>query len=135
MTDFSRRASVALLILAPFGTAFAQTAAAPPAASGRRGPNGGQIVTADGHPIELVLSGTTLTLFLNEEHGRPSPSARASGRATVQAAGQTATVTLVPAEPNRLVGTLAAPPAAGARVVFNGTMGDGHRVTARYVIE
>ena len=54
---------------------------------------------------------------------------------TVQAGGQTATVTLAPAPPNRLVGTLGAPLPAGARVVFNGTMADGDRVTARYVVE
>jgi len=41
----------------------------------------------------------------------------------------------MPAEPNRLVGTLAAPLPAGARVVFTGTMADGHRVTGRYVME
>jgi hypothetical protein len=122
----TRRALAALLLL----PCAARAQNAP-----RRGPNGGPVVLADGHPIELVVSGTTLTLFLNEENGRPASSARASGRATVQAGGQTATVSLTPAEPNRLVGTLAAPLAAGARVVFNGTMSDGHRVTARYVIE
>ena len=61
--------------------------------------------------------------------------ARANGRATVQAGGPTATVTLASPEPNLLIGTLAAPLAAGARVVFNGTLSDGHRVTARDVIE
>lgn len=118
-----RRALLALLLP---GAALAQPA---------RGPNGGQMVTADGHPIELVLSGTALTLFLNGEDGRPSASARASGRVTVQAAGRTATLALAPAEPNRLVGTLPAPLAAGARVVFTGTMADGHRLTARFVVE
>lgn len=130
MTRFTRRGVASLLLLAPSGAALAQGAAAP-----RRGPNGGQVITADGHPIELVVSGTTLTLFVSEENGQPMATARASGRATVQAGGQTATVNLAPAEPNRLVGTLAAPLAAGARVVFNGTLSDGHRVTARYVVE
>lgn len=122
----SRRALPALLL-----TPAAALAQAP----ARRGPNGGLLAMADGHPIELVIAGTALTFYLNEDIGRPSPSARASGRATVQAGGQTATVALTPAEPNRLVGTLAAPLAAGARVVLNGTMGDGHRVTARFVLE
>lgn len=124
--NLTRRMLPAMLLVP--GLAMAQPARP-------RGPNGGQVVTADGHPIELVLSGTTLTLFLNEEAGRPSSSARATGRVTVQAGGQTATVALTPAEPNRMVGTLAAPLAPGARVVFTGTMSDGHRVTARYVIE
>ncbi|MBK1657278.1 hypothetical protein [Paracraurococcus ruber] len=125
----TRRGLAAILLATSAGPALAQGTPA------RRGPNGGLVAIADGHPIELLLAGTTLTLFLSGEDGRPSPSARASGRATVQAGGQTASVTLTPAEPNRLVGTLAAPLAAGARVVFNGTLGDGHRVTARYVLE
>jgi hypothetical protein len=124
--NLSRRILPAMLLLP--AAAMAQQPA-------RRGPNGGPVVTADGHPIELVLSGTTLTLFVSEENGRPMSSARANGRVTVQAAGQTATVTLAPAEPNRLVGTLAAPLAPGARVVFTGTLSDGHRVTARYVVD
>jgi hypothetical protein len=120
------------LLLLP-GPAMAQAPAQQGAA--RRRPNGGLVAVADGHPLELLVSGTDATLFLNGEDGRPSPSARANGRLTIQAGGQTSTVTLRPAEPNRLVGTLPAPLAAGARVAFTGAMSDGHRVTARYVIE
>jgi hypothetical protein len=126
----TRRALPALLLLP--GVALAQ---APAQGGARRGPNGGLVTVADGHPLELLVTGTDATLFLNGEDGRPSPSARANGRLTIQAGGQTSTVTLRPAEPNRLVGTRPAPLAAGARVVFNGAMSDGHRVTARYVIE
>lgn len=122
----SRRALPALLLVP--GTATAQ----PPV---RPGPHGGQVVVADGHPVELVASDTELVLFLTEEDGRPSSSARASGRVTVQAGGRTAVVPLRPAEPDRLVGTLATPLAPGARLVFNGTLGDGHRVTARWTME
>jgi hypothetical protein len=113
------------LLLLP-GPAMAQAPAQQGAA--RRRPNGGLVAVADGHPLELLVSGTDATLFLNGEDGRPS-------RLTIQAGGQTSTVTLRPAEPNRLVGTLPAPLAAGARVAFTGAMSDGHRVTARYVIE
>lgn len=100
-----------------------------------RGPNGGQVVVADGHPIELLVEGLGVTLFLNGENGRPAPSRGASGRVVVQAGGQTATVALAAAEPNRLVGRLAAPLAAGARLVFTGSMADGHRIQARYTLE
>ena len=124
--NLSRRILPAMLLLPVAAMAQQPT---------RRGPNGGPVVTADGHPIELILSGTTLTLFVSEENGRPMSSARANGRVTVQTAGQTATVTLAPAEPNRMVGTLAAPLPPGARVVFTGTLSDGHRVTARYMVE
>ena len=90
---------------------------------------------ADGHPVELVISGTDLTLFLNEEDDRPSSSARATGRVTVQTGGQTPTLPLRFTEPNRLVATLSAPLASDARVVFNGTSSDGDRATARWTIE
>ena len=99
------------------------------------GPNGGLVVVADGHPVELLVQGLDLTVFLSEEEGRPAPSRGASGRVVVQSGGQTATVALAPAEPNRLVGRLAAPVAAGARMVFSGAMADGHRVQARFVLE
>lgn len=65
----------------------------------------------------------------------PGPADRPDAPGQVQACGHTATVALTPAEPNRLVGTLSAPLAAGALLAFNGAMGDGHRVTARYVVE
>ncbi len=100
-----------------------------------RGPNGGMVAVADGHPIELVVEGQTVTFFLNGENGRPEPSRGASGRVVIQAGGQTATVSLTPAEPNRLVGQLAVPLAAGARLVFTGAMADGHRIQARYSME
>jgi len=122
-----RRMLAAVIVLAP-GLALSQRAPT-------RGPNGGIVVVADGHPIELVVAGQSITLFLNGEDGRPAPSRGASGRAVVQAGGQTATVALAPAEPNRLVGQLAAPLTAGARLIFTGTMSDGHRIQARYTVE
>lgn len=126
-----RRSLGAMFLLAPGlvpGLVWAQGAPA-------RGPNGGMVVVADGHPIELVVEGQTVTLFLNGENGRPAPSRGASGRVVVQAGGQTATASLAPAEPNRLVGQLSVQVAAGTRLIFTGTMADGHRIQARYTLE
>lgn len=122
-----RRTFAAAILLVPC-LALAQRAPT-------RGPHGGMVVLADGHPIELVVEGQTLTLFLNGENGQPAPSRGASGRVVVQADGQTATISLAAAEPNRLVGQLAAPLAKGARLVFSGAMADGHRIQARYTLE
>jgi len=122
-----RRSLIAASLLVP-GFAAAQRASA-------RGPNGGIVAVADGHPIELVVDGQTVTFFLLAENGRPAPSRGASGRVVVQAGGQTATFSLLPEEPNRLVGQLAAPLPAGARLVFTGAMADGHRIQARYTLE
>lgn len=99
-----------------------------------KGPNGGPVVDAAGHHVEMVAKGTDLVLFLTEEGDKPLASAGAkNARAVVQDGGGTASLPLQPAEPNRLVGTLAQPLGSGARVVVSATMADGHAVQARFV--
>ncbi len=112
-------------------------AAAPLAAAAHetaKGPNGGPVVDSAGHHVEMVANGTQLVLFLTGEADKPIASAGTrNARAIVQDGGKTATVQLQPAEPNRLVGILAAPLGKGARVVVSATMADGHAVQARFV--
>lgn len=106
----------------------------PLAASGQapaKGPNGGMVTVSDGHDIEMVANGTELIIYLYEESKKPT-TGRAGARAVVQDSGKTTTVQLTPAAPNRLVGTLPAPLAAGARVVVSATLADGHKVQARF---
>ena|SRR5829696_432634 len=99
-----------------------------------KGPNGGPVADSSGHHVELVANGTELVLFLTGEADKPIASAGTkNARAIVQDAGKTATVPLLPAEPNRLVGTLSGPLGKGARVVVSATMADGHAVQARFV--
>ena len=99
-----------------------------------KGPNGGPVVDSAGHHVEMVAKGTELVLFLTEENDKPLASAGTkNARAIVQDGGKTATVSLQPAEPNKLVGTLAQPLGPGARVVVSATMADGHGVQARFV--
>ncbi|MFC4172444.1 hypothetical protein ACFOYU_10270 [Microvirga sp. GCM10011540] len=98
-----------------------------------KGPNGGPVADSAGHHVEMVATGTELTLYLTEGADKPLASAGArNARAIVQDGGRTATVPLQPAEPNRLVGALAQPLGAGARVVVSATMADGHTVQARF---
>jgi hypothetical protein len=99
-----------------------------------KGPNGGPVFDSGGHHVELVTQGTELLLVLTEGDDKPLASAGTkNARATIQDGGKTATVALQPAEPNKLVGTLAKPLGAGARVVVSATMNDGHAVQARFV--
>lgn len=99
-----------------------------------KGPNGGPVVDSAGHHVEMVASGTELVLFLTDEAEKPLASTGAKNpRAIVQDGGKTATLPLTPADPNRLVGTLAQPLGKGARVVVSVTMADGHAVQARFV--
>jgi hypothetical protein len=101
-----------------------------------KGPNGGPVVDAAGHHIEMVARGTELVLFVTAEADAAHPSAGAkNARAIVQDGGKTATVQLQAADPNRLIGALPAPLAKGARVVVTATLADGHAVQARFVLD
>ena len=99
-----------------------------------KGPNGGPVVDSAGHHVEMVAKGTELVLFLTEADDTPLASAGTkNARAIVQDGGKTATVSLQPTEPNKLVGALTQPLAPGARVVVSATLADGHTVLARFV--
>ncbi len=99
-----------------------------------KGPNGGPVVDSAGHHVEMVVKGSKLILFLTEADDKPLASAGTkNARAIVQDGGKTATVQLQPAEPNKLVGSLAQPLGSGARVIVSATMTDGHAVQARFV--
>ena len=99
-----------------------------------KGPNGGPLVEASGHHVEMVATGTDLVLFLTGEADTPHASGGAkNARAVVQDGGKTANVQLQPAEPNKLIGSLPAPLGKGARVVVSATLGDGHAIQARFV--
>lgn len=109
--------------------ALAAALLATPAAAA--GPNGGQTVVADGHPVEFVNTGTGVTFFLSDEDGKPVDTAGLSAKAYVQAAGKTETLTLKPAAPNKLVADLKAPLPAGAKVVLWAKL-HGHNLQARF---
>jgi hypothetical protein len=117
----------AVLIAIIATAALAQT---PP----KKGPNGGMVVTSEGHPIEFVLKGQEFIFYINDDDGSSLPTKDMRGRATVQDGGKTTTVPLQPAAPNMMVGKLQAPLGAKARVVFSGNV-HGHSLTARYLTE
>ena len=96
-----------------------------------KGPNGGDVVVMEGHPIEFVTEGQEITFYIVSEDKSPTPTAGATGRAVVQDGGKTVAVDLKPAEPNRLVGQLSAPLGANARVVFAAKV-EGHNLQARF---
>jgi hypothetical protein len=117
---------LALLIAMTTTASFAQ---AP-----KKGPNGGMIVTSQGHPIEFVLKGQELIFYVSDDDGSSLSTKDMRGRATVQDGGKTVTVPLEPAAPNMMSGKLQAPLGSKARVVFSGNL-HGHALTARYVTE
>jgi hypothetical protein len=103
-----------------------------PAGAEGKGPNGGMVVTADEHPIEFVVREKEIVFYLSDHDGKPLPTKDVKARAVVQDGGKTMTIALTPSEPNLLVGKLASPLGAKARVVFSSVF-EGHALQARFV--
>ena len=97
-----------------------------------KGPNGGDVVKVEDHPIEFVLRGQEIVFYVGDHDGKPMPTKGLKARAVVQVGGKTMTIALSPAAPNRFVGKLAAPLGPKARVVFSSVF-DGHNLQARFV--
>ena len=97
----------------------------------KTGPNGGMVMTADGHPIEFVSNGLEIVFFLSDDDGKPMSTKGLKARAVVQDAGKTSNVSLTAAEPNKLVGTLPAPLGKGAKIVMSAKVHD-HNLQARF---
>ena len=98
------------------------------------GPNGGMVEGKPGHEIELVVSPSELTVYV--EHDEKAHGAQgASLRAIVQAGGKTTTVPLESIDHSKHVGKLRAPLPKGAIVVVTGKDEHGDVVSARYTIK
>lgn len=97
------------------------------------GPNGGQIVDVKGHHVEFTVKDNAITVYLTDDKDAPIASAGATAKAVIQDAGKSTNISLVPAEPNLLTGTLPAPLSTGAKVVIAGKLADGHEILARFV--
>ena len=117
--------SSALILVAITGASAHETA---------KGPNGGSVVDVAGHHVEFVPSATEMTFYLTGEVDAPIASTGAKVKAIVQDAGKTAQIDLVPVEPNKLVGKLAAPLTKGAKVVVTGALSDGHSLQAKFAM-
>src|SRR5262249_35645733 len=100
----------------------------------KKGPNGGMVVTSEGHPIEFVLKGQEGVFYINDDDGSALSTKSMRAPATVQGGGKKTTGALPPTAPNLMTGKLQAPLGAKARVVFSGSL-HGHSLTARYVTE
>jgi hypothetical protein len=119
-----KRLSVVLLAAV---IAHAAAAQAP-----KKGANGGDVIVVEGHPIEFVSKGQQIIFYILEDDGQtPTQTKGTTGRAVVQDGGKTAAISLSPEEPNKLVGQLAMPLGAKARVVFSAKVAD-HTLQARF---
>jgi len=118
-----KQTATGMLVVASLlgSAAFAQT----------KGPNGGMVTKADGHPIEFVNNGQEIVFFFSDDDGSPMSMKGVDARAVVQDGGKTTTVPLAAAEPNKMVGKLQAPLNPGARVVVSAKL-HGHSLQARF---
>lgn len=117
--------AASIMVTAVLGAAQAQ---------GNRGPNGGIIVTTQGHPIEFVYKDQDLRFYVGDDDGSPLSTEGMQGRAFVVDGGKVTTISLTPATPNLMTGQVPAPLGSKARVVFTATL-HGHTLTARYVVD
>jgi hypothetical protein len=104
----------------------------------KKGANGGAVVVGSGHPIEFVTKDLDITFYFLDDDGTPLATKTIQGRAVVQDGGKTTTVPLSPSEPNKMVGKLAAPLGAKARVALSATFSAGghkHTLQARFTAE
>lgn len=99
-----------------------------------KGPHGGALIDVAGHHVEFIPSSSELTFYLTDESDAPIASSGSALKAIVQDGGKTIQVKLDPAAPNKLIGKIAAPLSAGAKVVISGSLADGHALQGRFVV-
>jgi hypothetical protein len=120
-----------IILAAALTSAFASAAFGQEVA---KGPNGGPVVETHDVFVEMTVEDKNLVLHFADEDGKPvSSEGTTKARAIVQDAGKTTTVALETQAPNRLVGALAGPLGASARIVVSATLADGHAIQARFV--
>ena len=97
------------------------------------GPNGGQLVTANGHHVEFVVKDENLIFYVTDEANKPETTKDAVASVTLQSKGKPAIVPLSPAEPNQLTAKLEPAVAAGVKLVISAKLSGGHDLQARFV--
>lgn len=105
-------------------TALAATASAH-AHEPRLGPNGGTLVDAGAHHVELVANNTSVWIYLSDAADAPVSSKGFTGTAILLVGGKPQRVALEPSGGSALTGQLAAPIADPVRGVVQLTGPDG----------
>ena len=95
---------------------------------------GGLVAEAGVFQGELVRKADGITLYVLD-HGEPVPTAGASARLTVLAAGQRSELALTPAGENRLAAPAGTTLPKGARVVAAVTLADGRSGALRFALD
>jgi hypothetical protein len=99
---------------------------------GAKGPNGGTMEDVAGVVAELVTSGTTLTVHVFDEAGKPIATKGFTASALVVAAGKQETLNLAASGENALAGTTKSPIGAGSAITVMLRTSEGKSGQARY---
>jgi hypothetical protein len=116
------RLMLAMLLLAP---ALAH-AHAP-----RIGPRGGALVDAGAHHVEVVVTPTTLDVFVSDAQDRPLPATGFKGTAIIVANGKPQRIPLEAKQADRLSGPSTLVPGQKLRGVIQLTGPDGKTAAAK----
>ena len=98
-----------------------------------KGPNGGPMVEVKGLHLELVTKEMDVAVVLSDASHAPLASTGATGRLVILEGSSQKTVTLAPAQPDRLTAKLEKPLAKGTRVVVSAKLASGLDLLARFV--
>jgi len=99
---------------------------------GAKGPNGGTMEDVAGVVAELVTSGTTLTVHVYDESGKPVSTKGFKASALVVAGSKQETVNLAVSGESALAGTTKNPVGAGSAVTVMLKTAEGKSGQARY---
>ena len=97
---------------------FAATAIAQHVHGSQKGPNGGQMEDVAGVHAELLTSGSTITINVFDEGGKPLSTKAYTGSALVVSGSNRETVSLIPSGVSALKGEAKNPIAAGASITL-----------------
>ena len=99
---------------------------------GDKGPNGGPMEDVAGVHAELLTSGTTVTVNIYDEGGKPLSTAGYSGAALVTAGAERETVQLAPSGASALKGEAKKAVPAGATIAVTLKTGAGKSGQAKF---
>jgi hypothetical protein len=97
-----------------------------------KGPNGGRVVDAAPHHVELVVKDRSVTVFVTDSADKPISLAGFKGLAILTVSGKAQRIVLKPQDDTRLVGIAAVSLPANVRGVVQVTGPDGKTAQGRF---
>ena len=97
-----------------------------------KGPNGGRVVDAGAHHVEMVVKGPTVTVYVTDSADKPVGVSGFKGLAILTVGGKAQRIILAPQEGTRLTGTAPMALPAQAKGVVQLTTSDGKTAQGRF---